>query len=126
MSVWQPSASVNYNLKAAKHFRHQHRRHDDESCEFGRFFPANKFVDFERACQLFGLANMLRLLRCVEPAERQAAADSIMREAVMWQNEPIDGVYGKVLRLTSQIKSSENELERVNALLSYHRDRARE
>ncbi|TKY68558.1 LOB domain-containing protein 28 [Spatholobus suberectus] len=105
--------------------RHQRRRHDD-NCVFGQYFPDNRSTDFERACRLFGLGNLLRLMRSVEPSERQVVADSILREANTWANDPIRGAFGHAVNLTSEIHFFEEELETVNKLLAYCQDQARQ
>ncbi|KAJ1381102.1 Lateral organ boundary [Sesbania bispinosa] len=97
--------------------RRQHRRCDG-NCEFGQFFPANRSGDFENALRLFGLNNMLRIMRVVEPEQRQAAADSILREGTAWTNNPGRGLHGYELHLRSQVESSSRELQIVNQLLS--------
>ncbi|KAJ1391837.1 Protein kinase domain [Sesbania bispinosa] len=95
----------------------QHRRCDG-NCEFGQFFPANRSGDFENALRLFGLNNMLRIMRVVEPEQRQAAADSILSEGTAWTNNPASGLHGYELHLRSQVESSSRELQIVNQLLA--------
>ncbi|CAJ1978386.1 unnamed protein product [Sphenostylis stenocarpa] len=97
--------------------RYQHTRHDGR-CELGQYFPINRSVDFEKACRLFGLANLLRLMRSAEPSERQVMADSILTEAIMWDNDPIHGALGHAFTLNAQIQSVERELELVNTILA--------
>ncbi|KAK7342903.1 hypothetical protein VNO80_25861 [Phaseolus coccineus] len=97
--------------------RYQHRRHDG-SCHFGQYFPSNRSTEIDSACKLFGLANLLRLMRCAEPSERQVMADSILREANMWANDPIHGALGHILTLSNHIRSVERELELVNTMLA--------
>jgi len=97
--------------------RYQHKRHDG-SCQFGQYFPSNRSIEFETACKLFGLANLLRLMRCAEPSERQVMADSILREANMWSNDPTHGALGHVLTLNHHIQSLERQLQLVNTMLA--------
>lgn len=97
--------------------RYQHKRHD-ASCQFGQYFPSNRASDFENACRLFGLANLLRLMRCAEPSQRQVMANSILTEASMFGNDPIHGALGQVLTLNNQIQSAERELDFVNTMLA--------
>ncbi|KAJ1379146.1 Lateral organ boundary [Sesbania bispinosa] len=105
--------------------RRQRRRSGcDGNCEFGRYFPANRVEEFENAFRLFGVNNMLRILRTVEPQQRQAAADSIMIEGTAWRNNPPHGILGHELELRSQIRSSFRELQSVNQLLSFFRNQA--
>ncbi|RDX64674.1 LOB domain-containing protein 28, partial [Mucuna pruriens] len=115
----------NIDYHACPLCRHQRRRHDD-SCVFGQYFPYNRSIDFERACRLFGLGNLLRLMRFVEPSERQVIANSILREANMWANDPFHGAFGHVFNLISEIQSFERELEIVNKMLAYCQDQARQ
>ena len=97
--------------------RYQHRRHDG-SCEFGQYFASNRSIEFENACKLFGLANLLRLMRSAEASERQVMADSILIEGNMWSNDPIHGALGHVLTLNNQIQSIQRELQIVNTMLA--------
>ncbi|BAT89757.1 hypothetical protein VIGAN_06080600 [Vigna angularis var. angularis] len=75
-------------------------------------------MDFENACRLFGLANLLRLMRCAEPSQRQVMANSILTEANMYGNDPIHGALGHVLNLNNQIQSVQRELDFVNTMLA--------
>ncbi|KAK7313933.1 hypothetical protein VNO77_39140 [Canavalia gladiata] len=103
--------------------RHQHRRHDG-SCVFGQYFPINRYEDFENACSYFGFSNLVRIMSAVEPHERQATADSILREGTIWFNDVNHGALGYELKLSSLIESAERQLETVNKLLEYCRDQA--
>ncbi|XP_068466533.1 LOB domain-containing protein 9-like [Phaseolus vulgaris] len=98
--------------------RYQHKRHD-LSCEFGQYFPINRLREIESASKFFGMANLLRLMRGAEPSQRQVMANSILREAQMWANDPIHGALGHILTLSSHIKSVGRELKLVNAMLAH-------
>ncbi|XP_061362838.1 LOB domain-containing protein 22-like [Gastrolobium bilobum] len=104
--------------------RRQRRRCDGRNCEFGQYFPGHMPDEFENAYRLFGLNNLLNIMRSVEPHQRQAAADSILAEGTSWRNDPVHGSLGYELNLRSQIISSLRELEAVNQLLAFFRDQA--
>lgn len=99
------------------------RRRCDGTCEFGQHFPATMSTEFENAYRLFGLNNMMRIMRSVEPHERQAAAQSILIEATAWRNNP-RGLLGYEMDLRSRIQNTLRELEHVNNFLSVVRGQA--
>lgn len=94
------------------------------NCEFGQYFPANRYEEFDNACSHFGLSNILRNLQAVRPHERQATAESLLIEGTMWTNDPVRGGLGVVLDLESQISSSLIELDTLKKLLKFYRDQA--
>lgn len=87
------------------------------NCEFGQYFPANREEEFANACRHFGISNILRNMRVVQPHERQATAKSLLIESTIRRNDPVRGCLGVVLDLQS-------ELETLNKLLKFYRDQA--
>lgn len=68
-------------------------------CEFGQFFPSNRYGEFDNACSHFGLSNILHNLKAVQPHERLATAGSILIEGTIRRNDPVRGGLGVVLDL---------------------------
>ncbi|XP_045792153.1 LOB domain-containing protein 9-like [Trifolium pratense] len=95
-------------------------------CEFGQYFPANRNEDFQKAIKLFGLSHILRIMRSVEPNERQAAADSILFEGSVWRFYPQSGLLRYELELVNTISSSLRELQIANQLLAFFKNHANE
>ncbi|XP_057425989.1 LOB domain-containing protein 25-like [Lotus japonicus] len=87
------------------------------NCEFGQYFPVNREEEFSNACRHFGISNILRNMRVVQPHERQATAKSLLIESTIRRNDPVRGCLGVVLDLQS-------ELETLNKLLKFYRDQA--
>jgi hypothetical protein len=93
-------------------------------CEFGQYFPANRSEDFQKAIKLYGLSHILRIMRSVEPNERQAAADSILSQGNIWRSYPQRGLLRYELDLVNTIDSSLRELQIANQLLAFYKDHA--
>ncbi|KAK7317464.1 hypothetical protein RJT34_01726 [Clitoria ternatea] len=96
----------------------------DANCLFGKYFPVERATDLENACRLFGFSNLLRLMHSVPADQREATANSILREGTIWRNNPVGGALAHELSLRSQIEATERELEATNRLLQHYRDQA--
>ncbi|XP_027192119.1 LOB domain-containing protein 12-like [Cicer arietinum] len=103
--------------------RQQRRRHNQE-CEMGQYFPIDRHEDFDRACYIFGLNNIIRLMQSVEKHQRHAAGNSILLEGRAWRLYPSSGLLGYQLELGSQVSSSLIELQNANRLLELCRNHA--
>ncbi|KAK7317465.1 hypothetical protein RJT34_01728 [Clitoria ternatea] len=108
----------NRNVNVCPWCNYHYGENHDANCIYGRYFPPERATDLENACRLFGFSNLLRLMHSVRPNEREATANSILREGSVWTNDPVQGVLGKEFTLTSQIESFERELESTNKLLN--------
>ncbi|KAH7572133.1 hypothetical protein JRO89_XS04G0208100 [Xanthoceras sorbifolium] len=88
-----------------------------------QYFPASRYSELQNAYRLFGMINIQRMINCVPPKQRKAAAESILIEGNARSNDPVNGCLGIVRDLKSQINLYENEREVVNRQLAFFRER---
>ncbi|XP_010242281.1 PREDICTED: LOB domain-containing protein 25-like [Nelumbo nucifera] len=100
--------------------KHQ-RKKCKKGCPLAQYFPAKLYQDFVNVHKLYGVANIVRILRNIEPYQRKAAAQSIMFEAEARRVDPVLGSFGLVHKLISQIDAYKKELHIINQQLSYYR-----
>jgi len=100
------------------------RRRHGTDCEFGQYFSTNRHVDFQSVIQILGLSRLLRIMRLIEPHQRQAVADSLLREGEAWRINPNQGFLGHQLKLSVQISTSLDEIEIARRLLAFCIDNA--
>nr|DAD44419.1 TPA_asm: hypothetical protein HUJ06_002649 [Nelumbo nucifera] len=102
--------------------KHQ-RKKCEKDCPLAPYFPANRYQDFLNVHKLFGVGNIIKLLKDIEPHQRKAAVESILFEAKARKNDPVLGCSGIATRLMSQLDSYKRELQMVNQQLAYYRQR---
>lgn len=82
------------NRPACAACKHQ-RRKCAEDCVFAEHFPAEKTEDFKNALEVFGVKNMARILNSLGSSEeREKAVASIVWEAKLWKEDPVNGPLG--------------------------------
>ncbi|CAB4272646.1 unnamed protein product [Prunus armeniaca] len=64
--------------------RHQ-RRKCDVTCEMAPYFPASRYSEFQNAHKIFGVSNIQKIRAMAAPDQRQAAAESILKEGNAWK-----------------------------------------
>ncbi|EOY29909.1 LOB domain-containing 22-like protein [Theobroma cacao] len=79
------------------------RRKCTRNCLLAPFFPANHQKDFLNAHKLFGVSNILKIIRNLDPPQRLIAMKSIVFEANTRANDPVGGCYGIISDLKMQI-----------------------
>ncbi|CAL0321611.1 unnamed protein product [Lupinus luteus] len=99
--------------------RRQNRRCTGD-CEFGKYFN-KRASDFENAYQIFGLNNMLKIMRAAEPHQREAAANSILDEGKIMRNNPASGCLGHELNIRAEEVSYLRVQEVLNQVLEFCR-----
>ncbi|KEH17998.1 putative transcription factor AS2-LOB family [Medicago truncatula] len=103
--------------------RHMRRRHDAD-CEFGQYFSANRNADFQIVIHILGLSRLIRIMRAIEPPQRQAVANSLLTEGEVWRINPDRGFLGHQLELGAQLNTSLDELDIARKLLAFCIDNA--
>lgn len=87
------------------------RRKCAKDCPLSPFFPAEEFESFQYAHCLFGVSNIMKILKQVHPVDREKAMRSVKYESEMWAKFPNTGCYGIVQQLQLRIQEATGELQ---------------
>lgn len=82
--------------------KHQ-RKKCSVNCLLAPYFPATRNREFEAVHKVFGVSNMSKLVKYVKDEERRRmVVESLIWEALCWQDDPILGSYGCYQKLYNQ------------------------
>jgi hypothetical protein len=103
--------------------RHMRRRHGTD-CEFGLYFTANRYANFQSVIQILGLSRLMIIMRLIELFQRQVVANSLPTEGEAWQINPDRSFLVHQLELGAQLNTSLNEIDIAGRLLAFCIDNA--
>ncbi|XP_020225931.1 LOB domain-containing protein 27 [Cajanus cajan] len=92
--------------------KHQRRKCTSE-CLLAPFFPADQPKVFLNVHKLFGVSNIVKILKILEPSQKKIAMDSIIIQANYRDKYPVHGCWEEICRLQYQIWVMEEELHAV-------------
>jgi len=95
------------------------RRKCSKDCLLAPYFPADKPQVFGNAHRLFGVSNVLKILKQVKEEYRDEAMKSIIFESDMRAQFPVGGCLDVIMMYYGMINDSEQELDRVKLLLDH-------
>ncbi|KAL2474232.1 LOB domain-containing protein 27 [Abeliophyllum distichum] len=99
------------------------RRRCASDCPLAPFFPADQPKMFQNAHKLFGVSNILKILKQLDPSQKVIAMKSIKYQANMRDKYPVYGCLVEIQQLSYQIQMAEEELQAILAQLAYYRQR---
>ncbi|KAJ8771870.1 hypothetical protein K2173_027047 [Erythroxylum novogranatense] len=108
------------NRQACAACKHQRRRCTSE-CVLAPYFPADQTEMFRNAHKLFGVSNIVKILRNVDNSQKAEAMTSIICQANIRDRYPVHGCLGMINHLRYQIWQAEEELRAVLAQLEMYR-----
>ncbi|XP_062168800.1 LOB domain-containing protein 27-like [Alnus glutinosa] len=97
------------------------RRRCSAECPLSPYFPPEQPKLFQNAHKLFGVSNILKILKNLEPGQKNEAMRSIIYQANMRDKFPIYGCCWIICQLKYQIIHAEEELQAVQAQLEMYR-----
>ncbi|KAG9450379.1 hypothetical protein H6P81_010344 [Aristolochia fimbriata] len=97
------------------------RRKCSSDCALAKYFPADQPKLFQNAHKLFGVSNILKILKTVDPTQKGEAMKSIIAQANIRDKSPVHGCLGFIVHLQNQVQQAEQELEFVNTQLAIFR-----
>ncbi|KAL2515859.1 LOB domain-containing protein 27 [Forsythia ovata] len=97
------------------------RRRCTSDCSLAPHFPADQPKMFQNAHKLFGVKNILKLLKQLDPTQRVIAMKSIKYQANMRERFPVYGCLVEIQQLYCQIQAGEEELQAVLSQLAFYR-----
>jgi len=108
-SQYSPGTSTNAACAACKH----QRRKCTADCPLAPYFPPDQPKRFHNVHKLYGVSNVLRILRMVDPSEREDAVKSIVFEADTREKDPVHGCLGVISLLQNQLTKLREDLAGV-------------
>lgn len=93
------------------------RRKCIPECPLAPYFPPDQSKTFQNAHKLFGVSNILKILKSVDPTLKSTAMNSIIYQANMRERYPVRGCTEIISQLQSQIRQSEEELHAYQTML---------
>ncbi|XP_061358832.1 LOB domain-containing protein 27-like [Gastrolobium bilobum] len=97
------------------------RRKCTPECLLAPYFPADQPKIFQNVHKLFGVSNITKLLKILEPTQKKIAMDSIIIQANYRDKYPVHGCWEEICRLQYQIWLVEEELHAVYQQLEMFR-----
>lgn len=96
------------------------RRKCSPNCDLAPYFPADKPEIFYKAHRLFGVSNMVKMLKTIDDEHlKDEAMKSIIFESDMRARFPATGCLGVIHMYGGMLKKSVDELDHVRNLLAY-------
>ncbi|KAK7265754.1 hypothetical protein RJT34_33377 [Clitoria ternatea] len=89
------------------------RRKCTPECLLAPYFPADQPKVFHNVHKLFGVSNIVKILKILEPSQKKIAMDSIIIQANYRDKYPVHGCWEEICRLQYQIWLVEEELHAV-------------
>lgn len=107
------SGSTNTACAACKY----QRRKCTSDCPLSPYFPPDQPKRFQNVHKLFGVSNILRILKHVDPSKREDTVKSIAYEADTREKDPVHGCLGVITILQNQVSKLKDELAVVREQL---------
>ncbi|KAJ7970942.1 LOB domain-containing protein 2-like [Quillaja saponaria] len=77
---------------------------------------------FENAHRLFGVSNIMKILKQVHPEQREEAMKSIIYESNMRARFPVHGCWGIIKQYELQLQQTVEELHFVNTNIAFYKE----
>ncbi|XP_059306714.1 LOB domain-containing protein 27-like [Lycium ferocissimum] len=97
------------------------RRRCISDCPLAPYFPADQPKMFQNAHRLFGVSNILKILKNLDPSQKKVAMKSIIYQANARDKHPVYGCVAEIQNLLFNIQLYEEELQAVHAQLAFYR-----
>ncbi|KAE8669730.1 LOB domain-containing protein 22 [Hibiscus syriacus] len=102
----------NSTTQACAACRYQ-RRKCAPDCILAPYFPHDRQRQFQNAHKLFGVSNITKIIRHLNPPEKDIAMHTIVFQSDARANDPVGGCYRIIQELQRQIEYSQAELDLV-------------
>ncbi|KAI7988723.1 LOB domain-containing protein 22 [Camellia lanceoleosa] len=94
------------------------RRKCAPNCPLAPYFPAHQHKQFLNAHKLFGVGNIMKVLKNIQPCDQETAMKSIIAHSNLRAIDPVGGCYRRICQLQKHIEQYEAELELVHQHLN--------
>ncbi|XVF74397.1 hypothetical protein PTKIN_Ptkin13bG0107300 [Pterospermum kingtungense] len=89
------------------------RRKCAPDCILAPYFPHDRQRQFQNAHKLFGVSNITKIIKTLNPPEKDIAMRTIVFQSDARANDPVGGCYRIIQELQRQIEYSQAELDLV-------------
>ncbi|PIN06827.1 hypothetical protein CDL12_20598 [Handroanthus impetiginosus] len=117
---WPVSGGGGAGAQACAACKHQRRR-CAPNCLLAPYFPANKQKEFLNVHKHFGVGNVVKTLKNVDPNNRRNSMASVIFEANMRAIDPVGGCCRFIRDLEKRIQFYTSELDSVLKQIAFHR-----
>lgn len=100
------------------------RRKCAPTCPLAPFFPPDHQKEFQNAHKLFGVSNLMKIIRNLTPCQKSEAMKSMIYQANARAQDPVGGCYRMIVILSRQLRHAESELALVLQQLDMCRSQA--
>lgn len=100
------------------------RRKCAPDCILAPYFPHNRQRQFLNAHKLFGVSNISKIIKNLNPPEKDEAMRTIIFQSDVRANDPVGGCYRMIRELQRQIEYTRAELDFVLHQLAIYRAQA--
>ncbi|XP_068649162.1 protein LATERAL ORGAN BOUNDARIES-like [Aristolochia californica] len=114
-------ASNGSGIQACAACKYQ-RRKCTPDCILAPYFPPENQPQFLNAHRLFGVSNILKIIKNLDAVQRSEAMRSIIFQADARARDPVGGCYAIIIDLWRQIQRDTAELDSVMRYLAVYRD----
>nr|XP_027108767.1 LOB domain-containing protein 6-like [Coffea arabica] len=90
------------NRPACSACKHQRKKCKKEECPMLKHFPAEKADIFSAVHKVFGVSNVSKIIKVLEPHEQERAVESLEWEALGWKKDKVHGPLGMYKSLEEQ------------------------
>ncbi|KAF2316005.1 hypothetical protein P3X46_023312 [Hevea brasiliensis] len=97
------------------------RRKCSSKCPLAPYFLPDQPKLFQNAHKLFGVSNILKILKNLEPRQKEEAMRSIIYQSNIRDKFPVHGCWGIICQLHYQIRQAEEELHAVHSQLDMYK-----
>ncbi|KAB2633458.1 LOB domain-containing protein 27-like [Pyrus ussuriensis x Pyrus communis] len=97
------------------------RRKCTAECPLAPYFPADQPKMYQNAHKLFGVSNILKILKNLDPRQKVEAMRSIIYQANLRDKFPVYGCWEVIRQLQYQILAAEEQLQAVHQQLAMYR-----
>nr|GMD35572.1 LOB domain-containing protein 6-like [Ipomoea batatas] len=91
------------NRPACAACKHQRKKCRGDTCVLRRHFPATMKEDFQAVNRVFGIANISKIIKSLDPVQQDIAVKSLLWEAKLWKEDPVHGPLGLFNRLQREL-----------------------
>ncbi|KAK6924936.1 Lateral organ boundaries, LOB [Dillenia turbinata] len=97
------------------------RRRCSSECLLAPYFPADQPKTFQNAQKLFGVSNIVKILKSVDESQKYVAMQTVIFQANMRERFPVYGCCAMISQLNYQICLLKEELHTVHTQLALYK-----
>ncbi|CAI9100591.1 OLC1v1037720C1 [Oldenlandia corymbosa var. corymbosa] len=95
----------------------------EPDCIYAPYFPSDKMEDFVSVHRVYGIDNFVEIVNSVtDEHDREVAAQTMIIEAKIREDDPVYGIAGVAALLQAQINSVQAELDLVQNQVQFWKD----